>query len=146
MGERKSTNYISLKCYKKSTEDEISMPAAEEGLEEVVRDPAVEHAAGALHYLVIHANVKQYYYELKYVRDDRRLMDLLGRALRELDMLKRSEDHKDPIAKLWLPNHDDLAKILEYYGKFKERFTAALAAMTVAWVATCKLCWAERGG
>jgi hypothetical protein len=114
----------------------------EGGLEEVVNDSAVEHVTNVFHYLVIHANVKQYYYELKYVRDDRRLMDLLGRALRELDMLKRSEGDRDQIAKLRLPSSEDLVKILNYYGKFKERFTAMLAAMTVA---TCKLCWAERG-
>lgn len=110
-------------------------------LEEIVRDPAVGHVASAFHYLVVHANIKQYYYELKYVRDDRRLMDLVGKSLRELDMLKRGEDHKDTIAKLLLPNNEDLAKTLEYYRIFKERFTAALAAMTVA---TCKLCWAEK--
>lgn len=113
----------------------------EDRLEEVVRDSAVEHTASAFHYLVVHANIKQYYYELKYVRDDRRLMDLVGKSLRELDMLKRTEDHKDAIAKLFLPNNEDLAKTLEYYRKFKERFTAALAAMTVA---TCKLCWAQK--
>lgn len=110
-------------------------------LEEIVRDPSVGHVAGAFHYLVVHANIKQYYYELKYVRDDRRLMDLVGKSLRELDMLKRGEDHKDTIAKLLLPNNEDLAKTLEYYRIFKERFTAALAAMTVA---TCKLCGAEK--
>jgi hypothetical protein len=120
--------------------DEISM--SEDKLEEVVRDPAVEHAANVFHYLVVHANVKQYYYELKYVRDDRRLMDLIGKSLKELDTLKRSEDHKDTIAKLLIPSNEDLAKTLEHYRRFRERFTAALAAMTVA---SCKLCWAERG-
>jgi hypothetical protein len=109
----------------------------EDRLEDVVKDEAVERVASAFHYLVIHARVKQYYYELKYVRDDRRLMDLVGRCLRELDMLRGSRDHESSIAKLKLPTSDDLARVIEHYRGFKERFTAALAAMTVA---SCSLC------
>jgi len=110
-------------------------------LTEVVGDPAVKHVVNVLHYLVIHAENKQYYYELKYLRDDRRLMDLLSRALRELDILQRSEDHKQKLAQLTLPNQLDLAKILDYYGRFKERFTATVAAMTMA---LCEICFKER--
>jgi hypothetical protein len=111
-------------------------------LEIIVRDQAVKNVANAFHYLVVHADIKQYYYELKYVRNDRRLIDLVGKGLRELDMLKRSEDHKASIAQLSLPRNEDLAKILEYYRLFEERFIATLAAMTVA---TCKLCWMKKG-
>lgn len=110
-------------------------------LEEVIEEPATGHVASVLHYLVVHANVKQYYYELKYVRNEQRLMELIGRALREIDMIKGSEDHRDNLAKLLLPSKEDLAKVLELYRKFGKSFTAFLAAMIVA---TCKLCWAER--
>jgi hypothetical protein len=110
-------------------------------LEEIIKEPATDHVASMLHYLVIHANVKQYYYELKYVRNEQRLIELIGRALREVDMIKGSEDHRDNLAKLLLPSKEDLAKVLELYRKFGKSFTASLAAMTVA---TCKLCWTER--
>ncbi len=110
-------------------------------LEEVIRDPAVVHVANVFHYLVIHANIKQYYYELKYVRDDRRLIDLIGRGLREMDVLKRSEEEKNEIDKLRVPSNEDLARALEDYKLFKERFIAALGAMTVA---SCPICWAEK--
>ncbi|MEM0050399.1 MAG: hypothetical protein QXE05_05690 [Nitrososphaeria archaeon] len=109
-------------------------------LEDLVRDQAVRNVAGAFHYLVIHANIKQYYYEIKYIRNDARLMDIIGRGLKELDVLKKSEEHQD-INQLMLPSSDDLAKILEFYRIFKERFIAALTAMVVA---TCKLCWSQK--
>jgi hypothetical protein len=110
-------------------------------LEEVIRDPSVVHVANVFHYLVIHANIKQYYYELKYVRDDRRLIDLIGRGLKNLDVLKRSEEDKSAIDRLQVPNNEDLAKALEDYRLFKERFIAALGAMTVA---SCPICWSEK--
>lgn len=110
-------------------------------LEELIRDPAIDHIASAFHYLVVHANVKQYYYELKYIRNEQRLMELIGKALREIDMLKGSEYHRDNLAKLLLPSKEDLVRVLELYRKFEKSFTASLAAMTVA---SCKLCWAMR--
>ena len=105
-----------------------------------MKDQAIKNVASALHYLVVHANIKQYYYEIKYVRNDARLMDVVGRGLRELDTLKKNEEYQD-IKQLMLPSTDDLAKMLEFYRKFKERFTAALAAMIVA---TCRLCWTQK--
>jgi thiamine biosynthesis protein ThiC len=109
-------------------------------LENLMKEKAIRNIASALHYLVIHANIKQYYYEVKYIRNDARLMDVVGRGLKELDMLKKSEEYQD-INQLMLPSTDDLVKMLESYGRFKERFIAALTAMIVA---SCKLCWTQK--
>ncbi|MEM3712494.1 MAG: hypothetical protein QXR97_03045 [Thermoproteota archaeon] len=118
--------------------EEISKDQLE--LEDLMKEQAVKNVAGALHYLVVHADIKQYYYEVKYVRNDERLMDIIGRGLRELDMLKKSEEHKEKIKQLMLPSSDDLMRVLEFYRKFGGRFITALAAMSIA---MCKLCFSK---
>jgi len=117
--------------------DEKAVSKSPMELEDLMKEQAVRNVASALHYLVAHANIKQYYYEIKYVRNDTRLMDIIGRGLRELDVLKGSEEHQNNIKKLKLPSTNDLSRILELYRRFRERFIAALAAMIVS---TCELC------
>lgn len=111
-------------------------------LKEVLEDRAVGNAANALHYLIVHAKVKQYYYELKYIRDEKRFLDLLGRGLKELEVLSGHEEHRADIEKLYLPSKEDITKLLHYYNNLKEKLTAALAAMSVA---LCPKCFARRG-
>jgi hypothetical protein len=111
-----------------------------EELTEIARDQAVRRASDLLHYLVSHANVKQYYYELKFVRDDRKFLNIIAKALKELDVLKRDSSEAEKMRRMRLlePDKDDETKILEYYYRFRERFIALLSAMVVG---ACPLCW-----
>jgi len=113
-------------------------------LEQALQEPSITRVADSLHYLVVHAEVKQYYYELKYLRDEAKLLKLLGDGLKQLDTLKKDEKYKAEIEELYLPNKDDILKVLSYYNSFKEKFTIALAAMSVAWSPKCPKC-SEKG-
>jgi len=111
-------------------------------LEKAVEDEAVEHAADVFHYLVIHADVKQYYYELKFIRSGARLLELIGKALRHLDVLSRDKEHEQKIKRfLKTPSKEDEAVALKYYNQLGADFIKALSGLILA---SCPLCWAER--
>jgi hypothetical protein len=110
-------------------------------LEEAVRSDAVKRVADVFHYLIVHADVKQYYYELKFVRGGAKLLELVGRALRHLDMFKRDEEHKTKIERLRLPSKEDEAVVLNYYDQLTDNFIRAMSGLVVA---SCPLCWEER--
>jgi len=113
----------------------------EETLEQAADDVSVRHVAGVLHYLIAHADIKQYYYELKFVRNGAGLLELIGKALRNLDVLKRDERHKENIKNLKLPSQDDLSSTLKYFNALKTDFIKILSGLAVA---SCPLCWEER--
>jgi hypothetical protein len=117
------------------------MLCSEAPLERAVEDEAVKHVADVFHYLVIHANVKQYYYELKFIRSDARLLELIGKALRHLDILSRDKDHEEKIKQFLTPSKEDEAVVLKYYGQLRADFIKAISGLALA---SCPLCWAER--
>ena len=96
-------------------------------LEEAVTNKSVKRVAELFHYLVVHAEIKQYYYELKFIRSGARLLELIGRALRNLDVLKRDERYKNEINQLYPPSKEDEAETLRYYNKLKTDFIKALS-------------------
>ena len=112
-------------------------------LEEAVTNKSVKRVAELFHYLVVHAEIKQYYYELKFIRSGARLLELIGRALRNLDVLKRDERYKNEINQLYPPSKEDEAETLRYYNKLKTDFIKALSGLVVA---SCPLCWRKREG
>ncbi len=120
-------------------QEEFSQP----DLLEAVTNRSVKHVAEAFHYLVVHAEIKQYYYELKFIRSGARLLELIGRALRNLDVLKKDERYGNEISKLRLPSKEDEAAALKYYNALKTDFIKALSGLVVA---SCPLCWKEREG
>ena len=118
-----------------------SSEESEKLLEEAVNNDAVRRVASTFHYLVVHADIKQYYYELKFIRSGARLLELIGRALRNLDVLKRDERHRENIEKLMLPSKEDESTTLKYFNALKTNFIKALSGLVVA---SCPLCWEER--
>lgn len=107
-------------------------------LEKAVDDKSVRRVADCLHYLVVHAGIKQYYYELKFVRSGSRLLELIGKALRDLEVLKREKEHETKIKRFYQPSKDDLAVALKYYDSLGSDFIKILSGLTVA---SCPLCW-----
>jgi hypothetical protein len=122
------------------------MLSSEVPLERAVEDEAVKRVADVFHYLVIHANVKQYYYELKFIRSGARLLELIGKALRHLDILSRDKEHEENIKRFLVPSKEDEAIVLKYYDQLRADFIKAISGLALA---SCPLCWAEkkiRGG
>ncbi len=110
---------------------------------EAVTDQSVKRVAEIFHYLVVHCEIKQYYYELKFIRSGAKLLELIGRALRNLDALKRDERYKSDIGRLYLPSKDDEAQVLKYYNILGSDFIKALSGLVVA---SCPLCWRKEVG
>lgn len=110
-------------------------------LERAVEDEAVKHVADVFHYLVIHANVKQYYYELKFIRSGARFLELIGKALRHLDVLSRDKEHEEKVKRFLTPSKEDEAVVLKHYNQLEADFIKALSGLILA---SCPLCWAER--
>lgn len=110
-------------------------------LEEAITNVSVRRVAETFHYLAVHAEVKQYYYELKFIRSGARFLELIGRALRNLEVLRRDKRYESEIKELWLPSKDDLAVVLKYYNALKTDFIKSLSGLVVA---RCSLCWKER--
>lgn len=122
------------------------MLSSEVTLERAVEDEAVKRVADVFHFLVIHANVKQYYYELKFIRSGARLLELIGKALRHLDILRRDKEHEENIKRFLMPSKEDEALVLKYYDQLKADFIKAISGLALA---SCPLCWEEkkiRGG
>jgi len=117
------------------------MLSSEASLEKAVEDEAVKRVADVFHYLVIHANIKQYYYELKFIRSGARLLELIGKALRHLDMLSRDKEEQEKIEQLRKPSKEDEAVVLRYYNQLKADFIKALSGLVLA---SCPLCWAKK--
>ncbi|HIE15242.1 TPA: hypothetical protein EYP70_08220 [Candidatus Bathyarchaeota archaeon] len=112
-----------------------------DSLLEAVKDQSVKRVANIFHYLIVHADIKQYYYELKFIRSGAKLLELIGRALRNLDVLSRDENYKKDISKLRLPSKKDEATVLKYYNDLRMDFIKALSGLVLA---SCPLCWGER--
>ncbi len=68
-------------------------------LEDIASGPSIRRIADVFHYLVVVARIKQYYYELKFVRDGK-LLELMGKALRDIDTLSNDKNMKKEISKL----------------------------------------------
>ncbi|MEM1513126.1 MAG: hypothetical protein QXN15_11275 [Candidatus Jordarchaeales archaeon] len=103
-----------------------------------VKDDAVKRVAELFHYLVVHCEVKQYYYELKFVRSGSRLLELIGKALKDLGVIGRDEERRREIEELRLPSKEDESMVLEYYSSLGLDFIRALSGMVVA---SCRLCY-----
>jgi len=123
------------------SQDATQEKSSQTDLLEAVTNRSVKRVAEAFHYLVVHAEIKQYYYELKFIRSGARLLELIGRALRNLDVLKKDEKYASDISKLQLPSKEDEATTLKYYNALKTDFIKALSGLVVA---SCPLCWREK--
>ena len=117
------------------------MVSNERLLENAVEDKAIKHVADVFHYLVIHADVKQYYYELKFIRSGARLLELIGKALRHLDVLSRDKEREEEIKRFLTPSKEDEAIALKYYNQLGADFIKALSGLILA---SCRLCREER--
>lgn len=122
---------------------QLQVEAKEKMLERAVEDDSVERVADVLHYLVVHAGIKQYYYELKFIRSGAKLLELIGRALRNLELLRRDKEYEDEIKKLWTPSKEDEATTLKYYNALKTDFIKALSGLVLG---SCRFCWEKRKG
>jgi len=110
-------------------------------LEKAVEDEAVKHMADVFHYLVVHAEIKQYYYELKFIRNGARLLELIGKALKHLDVLTRDKEHEKKIKRFLTPSKEDEVVILKYFNQLGTDFIKVVSGLVLA---SCPLCWEER--
>ncbi|MEM1718831.1 MAG: hypothetical protein QXF49_05700 [Thermosphaera sp.] len=116
--------------------------AVQDELIKAVDDGAVKRVAELFHYLVVHCHIVQYYYELKFVRSGPRLLELIGRALKDLSVIERDEERKMEVESLPLPSKEDESAVLKYYSSLGLDFIRALSGLVVA---SCPLCWKAAG-